>query len=342
MVLVTFMGSCKNIAKMKMIVTGGAGFIGSNFVRHIIQKYPNYNLVNVDKLTYAGNKDNLSGLDGLGNYRFVQEDICNKSAMSEIIGEGDIVVNFAAESHVDNSILDPGIFIKTNVLGVQNLLDVARNNKAKLFVQISTDEVYGSLRFDQESSVEHHNLNPSSPYSASKAAADLLCLANVKTFGQPVIITRSSNNFGPYQFPEKVIPLFVTNLLRGKKVPLYGEGKNVRDWIHVLDNCEAIDFVIHVGKVGEIYNIGGGTEVTNIELTNIILSEMGKDSGFIERVKDRAGHDLRYSLDSSKIKLIGWAPKYNFTEALKQTIDWYTNNESWWAPLKNIQGRRTS
>ena len=206
MVLVTFMGSCKNIAKMKMIVTGGAGFIGSNFVRHIIQKYPNYNLVNVDKLTYAGNKDNLSGLDGLGNYRFVQEDICNKSAMSEIIGEGDIVVNFAAESHVDNSILDPGIFIKTNVLGVQNLLDVARNNKAKLFVQISTDEVYGSLRFDQESSVEHHNLNPSSPYSASKAAADLLCLANVKTFGQPVIITRSSNNFGPYQFPEKVIP----------------------------------------------------------------------------------------------------------------------------------------
>jgi dTDP-glucose 4,6-dehydratase len=327
---------------MKVIVTGGSGFIGSNFLRYMVYKYPKYNFVNIDKLTYAGNKRSLSDIAGKENYQFVEGDICDKNMMGGLIVEGDIIVNFAAESHVDNSILDPGIFIKTNILGVQTILDAAREKKAKLFVQISTDEVYGSLGLEQESSKEHHNLIPSSPYSASKAAGDLLCLANVRTFGQPIIVTRSSNNFGPYQFPEKVIPLFVTNLIKEKKVPLYGEGKNVRDWIYVLDNCEAIDFIIHNGNVGEIYNIGGGKELTNIDLTKSILEGMGKDDSFIEKVEDRLGHDFRYSLDSSKIGELGWKPRFRFEEALKKTIDWYLNNSMWWTPLKEMSGRRTS
>jgi dTDP-glucose 4,6-dehydratase len=327
---------------MKVIVTGGSGFIGSNFLRYMVYKYPKYNFVNIDKLTYAGNKRSLSDIAGKENYQFVEGDICDKNMMGGLIVEGDIIVNFAAESHVDNSILDPGIFIKTNILGVQTILDAAREKKAKLFVQISTDEVYGSLGLEQESSKEHHNLIPSSPYSASKAAGDLLCLANVRTFGQPIIVTRSSNNFGPYQFPEKVIPLFVTNLIKEKKVPLYGEGKNVRDWIYVLDNCEAIDFIIHNGNGGEIYNIGGGKELTNIDLTKLILESMGRDYSFIERVEDRIGHDFRYSLDSSKIGELGWKPRFRFEEALKKTIDWYLNNSMWWTPLKEMSGRRTS
>ncbi len=325
---------------MRILITGGSGFIGSNFIRYMSGKYPSYELINFDKLTYSGNINNLSGLDNK-NYKFIKGDICDKELLREVIKEGDVVVNFAAETHVDNSILDPGIFVMTNVLGVQSLLDVTRERKAKLFVQISTDEVYGSLDFSQKSSLEHHPLNPSSPYSASKAAAEMLCLACIKTFNQPIVITRSSNNFGPYQFPEKIIPLFVTNLLDGKKVPLYGDGRNIRDWIYVLDNCEAIDFVIHKGEPGEIYNVGGGNEIPNRELTKKILKEVGKGESFIELVEDRLGHDLRYSLDSSKINSLGWRPRFEFDKALKDTIEWYKNNKNWWEPLKYGSGRRT-
>ncbi|MCH7568280.1 MAG: dTDP-glucose 4,6-dehydratase [Nanoarchaeota archaeon] len=327
---------------MRIVVTGGSGFIGSNFLRFMIEKYPEYGFVNIDKLTYSGNKENLFDLENKENYQFFQEDICDRKAIGNILKEGDVLVNFAAESHVDNSILNPGIFIQTNVLGTQSLLDTAREKKAKLFIQISTDEVYGSLGFDQESSSEDHLLVPSSPYSASKAAAELLCVACMKTFNQPIIITRSSNNFGPYQFPEKVIPLFVTNLLKDKKVPLYGEGKNVRDWIYVQDNCEAIDFIIHKGNVGEIYNIGGSNELQNIELTKEILKQMGKDESHIEHVEDRLGHDLRYSVNTKKIEDLGWKPRFDFQGALAESIEWYKNNESWWGPLKNTPNRRTS
>ncbi len=330
-----------SLGNQKVIVTGGCGFIGSNFLRYMAGKYPNYEFVNVDKLTYSGNRKSVIELENRANYQFIQEDICNYSEMEKIITPGSIVVNFAAESHVDNSINDPFIFTKTNVLGVHTLLEIARKNNAMLFVQISTDEIYGSLNFNSESSKEHHSFNPSSPYSASKAAAEMLCLGNIKTFKQPIIITRSSNNFGPYQFPEKVIPLFVTNLMEGLKVPLYGTGKNVRDWIYVQDNAEAIDFVIHNGKAGEIYNIGGGNEIQNIELTKTILSHMGKDESFINYVEDRLGHDLRYSLDCTKLKSLGWKPKLNFSEAIKHTIEWYKANAEWWTPLKNTEGKRT-
>ncbi len=327
--------------KRRFIVTGGAGFIGSNFLRHMIGKYKGCEFVNIDKLTYSGNKNNLKDFEGRKNYEFVLADICDVEKIQGVIREGDIIVNFAAESHVDNSILDPGSFVRANVLGTQILLEAARKKNAKLFVQISTDEVYGSLRFDSKSSSEGDVMKPSSPYSASKAAAELLCLANYKTFKQPVIITRSSNNFGPYQFPEKVIPLFVTNLIEGEKVPLYGTGKNIRDWIYVLDNCEAIDFIIHNGKTGEAYNIGGGNEITNLELTNRIISAMGKGEDSIEYVQDRAGHDLRYSLDCTKINLLGWRPRFNFETALGETLEWYKNNSEWWKELKNTAGKRT-
>jgi dTDP-glucose 4,6-dehydratase len=326
----------------RVVVTGGAGFIGSNFLRHMISKYPGYHFINIDKLTYSGNESSLSDLKNKPNYQFIQEDIVNFDRMKDIIRDGDIIVNFAAESHVDNSIKEPHIFTKTNILGAHSLLEAARQNNAKLFIQISTDEVYGSLGFDSESSKEHHILNPSSPYSASKAAAEMICLGNSVTFKQPIIITRSSNNFGPYQFPEKVIPLFVTNLIEGKKVPLYGSGKNVRDWIHVQDNCEAVDFLMHQGAPGEIYNIGGGNEVPNLDLTNSIIKRMEKDKSSIEYVEDRKGHDLRYSLDTSKLHALGWQPKHSFEEALSLTIDWYKNNPAWWDPLKRISGKRTS
>ncbi|MEK6818537.1 MAG: dTDP-glucose 4,6-dehydratase [Nanoarchaeota archaeon] len=328
--------------KERIIVTGGAGFIGSNFINYMVKKYADYLFINVDKLTYSGNLNNLKELEYAKNYQFIKADICESEEMSEILKEGDILVNFAAESHVDNSLLDPYIFIKTNVVGTQNLLDISRKSKVKKFIQISTDEVYGSLSFDAQSSKENHILKPSSPYSASKAAAEMLCLAAVHTHNQFITITRSSNNFGPYQFPEKVIPLFVTNLILGKKVPLYGSGKNVRDWLFVLDNCEAIDMIIHKGNSGEVYNIGGGNEVQNIDLTNKILIKMGKDHSSIEYVEDRKGHDLRYSIDCLKIKSLGWTPKHNFDSALEKTINWYKENVWWWEPLKNTKGKRTS
>jgi len=321
----------------RIIVTGGCGFIGSNFLHHMVEKYPNYIFVNIDKLTYSGNLENVKELEGKQNYSFVQEDIINKEKISKIIQEGDIIVNFAAESHVDNSIFNSEIFVKTNVLGTQNLLDIAREKKVKLFIQISTDEVYGSLNFYDNPSLEEDKLNPSSPYSSSKAAAEMFCLSNIRTFNQPIIITRSSNNFGPKQFTEKIIPLFVTNLIEGKRVPLYGEGKNIRDWIYVLDNCEAIDFLIHKGIPGNIYNIGGDNEIQNIDLVKKILSGMNKEEFYIDYVKDRLGHDLRYGLNCSKIKNLGWRPRFNFNDALKETINWYENNGQWWRPLKNVK-----
>jgi len=329
------------MGKGRIVVTGGAGFIGSNFLHQMAAKHPNYEFIILDKLTYSGNRNNIKALEKQDNFKFLQIDICDPK-ISSIIKEEDIIVHFAAESHVDNSLLDPHLFIRTNVLGTQNLLDIARKNKAKLFLHVSTDEVYGSLGFDAPSSKEDDLLKPSSPYSASKAAAEMMCIASMHTYNQPIIIIRSSNNYGPYQFPEKVIPLFVTNLIQGKKVPLYGTGKNVRDWLYVTDNCEAIDYVIHNGKIGETYNIGCGNEISNLTLTKTILEAMEKDESYIEYVSDRKGHDLRYSLDCSKIHNLGWKPRHSFAQALKDTINWYKQNKLWWEPLKNTPGKRTS
>ncbi|MBM3233183.1 dTDP-glucose 4,6-dehydratase [Candidatus Pacearchaeota archaeon] len=318
----------------KILVTGGAGFIGSNFLKMMVQKYPGYQFVNVDALTYSGNLNNLKDVEGKPNYKFFHAKIDDRELMERLIDENTVVVNFAAESHVDRSISAGDRFLKSNTEGTFIILEAARKKKALLFVQISTDEVYGSLTFDQPSSKEGDSFYPSSPYSASKAAAEMFCLSNVKTHKQPIIITRSSNNFGPYQFPEKIIPLFITNLIQGKRVPVYGTGKNIRDWIFVLDNCEALDFVIHKGNVGEIYNIGGGNEINNMDLTRAILNGTGLGGEMIEYVADRPGHDLRYSLDSSKIKSLGWQPRFKFEEALLQTINWYKDNPQWWMPLK--------
>jgi dTDP-glucose 4,6-dehydratase len=324
----------ENRNKTKVIVTGGAGFIGSNFLHYMIDKYSDYDFIVVDKLTYAGNIKNLTSIANRPNFRFEWIDINDKNKMNELVDENTIIVNFAAESHVDNSISGPMIFTHTNVTGTHALLEVARHKKVKLFIQISTDEVYGSLSFEAQSSKESDLLKPSSPYSASKAGAEMLCFAYMHTFKMPIIITRSSNNFGPYQYPEKVIPLFVTNLIESKKVPLYGTGKNVRDWIYVEDNCEAIDFVMHKGKIGEVYNIGGENEIQNVQLTENILKMMGFGKEMIEYVEDRLGHDLRYSLDSNKIKELGWKPRHDFEEALQKTVKWYKENETFWRPLK--------
>jgi dTDP-glucose 4,6-dehydratase len=268
-------------------------------------------------------------------YKFIKGDICDGVLLDKIFRKEKpgFVVNFAAESHVDRSILDPAIFLKTNIVGVQVLLDVAKKYKIKKFEHISTDEVYGSI--NKGKFKETDVLLPNSPYAASKAAADLLARSYYKTFNLPVLITRSSNNFGPYQYPEKLIPLFITNLLENKKVPLYGKGLNVRDWIYVLDNCAGIDFVLHKGKLGEIYNIGGGNEKSNLDITKIILKELKKDFSFVKYVKDRPGHDFRYALDASKIKKLGWSPKYNFEKAIKETIEWYKNNTLWWKKIKS-------
>lgn len=317
---------------MKILVTGGAGFIGSNFVRMMLQKYKDIELINIDKLTYAGNLENLKDVEKNKNYKFIMGDICDSKLVNNITMGIDIIFNFAAESHVDRSINDPFVFTKSNVLGTHTLLEAVRKNNVKKFIQISTDEVYGSIK--KGSFKEADNLNPSSPYSSSKASADLLCLSYVTTFDMPIIITRSTNNFGPYQYPEKIIPLFITNLMEGKKVPLYGDGLNVRDWIYVVDNCEAIWFVAEKGEIGEIYNIGGGNELPNIEITKLILKEMSKDKSWIEYVKDRLGHDRRYSLDCTKIHKLGWKPKFDFENAIKETIEWYKNNIDWWKKLK--------
>ncbi|MFA7074583.1 MAG: dTDP-glucose 4,6-dehydratase [Endomicrobiaceae bacterium] len=319
-----------------ILVTGGAGFIGSNFVRYMINKY-DYKIVNLDLLTYAGNISSLNDVKDKEKYRFVQGDICDSILVDAIVAEEciDVIVNFAAESHVDRSITNPDVFVRTNVLGTQNLLEIAKKYKINKFFQISTDEVYGSLGATGYFT-EDTPLSPNSPYSASKAGADLLVLAYYHTFGLNVNITRCSNNYGPYQFPEKLIPLFITNAMDDKQVPLYGDGLNVRDWLFVEDHCSAIDTVLHNGKSGEIYNIGGNNEKTNKYITDTILDYMKKDSSLIKYVQDRLGHDRRYAIDASKIKKdLGWQPQYNFEEAVVKTIQWYLDNKSWWQPLKN-------
>ena len=307
---------------MKLLVTGGAGFIGSCFIRHIFQKYPEYMIINLDALTYCGNLENLSDIK-TPNYSFIKGSICDKKLVSEIVKEVDCVINFAAETHVDNSINNPEIFIETNVKGTLNLLEAAKNAKTERFLQVSTDEVYGSLG-KEGYFYETSPLAPNSPYSASKAGADLLVRAYYETYGLPVLITRCSNNYGPYQYPEKLIPFFITKLLRGEKVPIYGDGLNVRDWLYVYDHCEAIDIVLHKGRVGEVYNIGGHNEKTNLEITKIILKEMGKDESYIDFVKDRPGHDRRYAIASDKINSeLGWKPSVTFEEGIRKTIHWY-------------------
>jgi len=318
---------------VKILVTGGCGFIGSNFIKHMLKKHPAYKIVNLDKLTYCGNRDNLRDIEKDPRYAFIKGDICDRKVVDKAINGCDVVINFAAESHVDRSIEDASAFIRTNIQGVYALLESAKKHNIKRFIQISTDEVYGSIR--KGSFKETSLLHPNSPYSAAKAGGDHLALAYYTTFKLPVIVTRSSNNFGPYQYPEKVIPLFITNLLGNKKVPLYGDGMNVRDWLYVFDNCSAIDLILHKGKIGEIYNIGGSFEIPNIELTNIILKLLGKTDKMINYVSDRMGHDRRYSLDSTKIKKLGWQPSKDFNTDIKETINWYKNNESWWAPLKD-------
>jgi dTDP-glucose 4,6-dehydratase len=315
----------------RLLVTGGAGFIGSNFIRLMLGKYPDYKITNLDKLTYCGNLENLKDVENNKNYSFVKGDIADGALAAKLVKDCDVVINFAAESHVDRSINDPSEFLRTNIFGTYTLLEAAKKAGTKLFVQISTDEVYGSI--EKGAFKEDDPLKPNSPYSSTKAGADLLARSYFVTFKMPIIITRSSNNFGPYQYPEKVIPLFITNLMAGKKVPLYGDGMNVRDWLYVVDNCEGIDTVMHRGRPGEVYNIGGGTEITNLELTRTLLDITGKDKSHIEYVKDRLGHDRRYALDISKAEKLGWRPRHNFKDAIRLTAEWYKNNEAWWNKL---------
>jgi len=318
-----------------LLITGGAGFIGSNFIHYIARKYPEYRIINLDKLTYAGNLENLRDIEDNPNYKFIKGDIANRKLVGEIFNYNkiDAIINFAAESHVDRSIEDPGVFIRTDIYGTYVLLEAARKYNSKIFLQISTDEVYGSI--EDGSFAEDDALKPSSPYSASKAGAEMIVRSFFKTFGTPIIITRTTNNFGPYQYPEKIIPLFVTNLIDDIKVPLYGDGMNVRDWIYVDDNCGALDLVLHKGRVGEIYNIGAGNEKPNIWITKKIIEILGKSEDVIEPVADRLGHDRRYSVDCTKLKKdLGWETQYDFEEALGKTIRWYMDNQNWWRPLK--------
>ena len=320
---------------MRMLVTGGAGFIGSNFIRFLLNDRSDTEIVvNLDKLTYAGNLENLKDIAGNPAYRFIRGDICDGELVSRILDEFDIdtVVHFAAESHVDRSISEGLSFVTTNVTGTCSLLEAARKGGISRFIHVSTDEVYGSIR--KGSFSETDPLNPSSPYSASKAGSDLLALSYFTTHHVPVIVTRCTNNFGPFQYPEKLIPLFTTNLIEGKKVPVYGSGMNVRDWIYVLDHCRAIACILKKGIPGEIYNIGGGTELTNLEITRKILEQLGKDETSIQYVGDRKGHDFRYSLSSDKLHSLGWQPRFTFDEALEHTIRWYKEQEWWWRKLK--------
>ncbi|MFC1807645.1 dTDP-glucose 4,6-dehydratase [Candidatus Omnitrophota bacterium] len=315
-----------------LLVTGGAGFIGSNFIRHILNNHPDYKIINFDKLTYCGNLNNLKDVQESKNYKFIKADICDQRAVESAIKRSDFVVNFAAQTHVDRSIKNSSEFLRTNIEGLRVLLDAARKYSIKRFIHISTDEVYGDVK--RGYSDEDDMLLPNSPYAASKAAADLLCRSYYITYKFPVIITRSSNNFGPYQYPEKAMPLFITNGLDDKKLPIYGDGKNVRDWIYVVDNCAGIDLVLRKGRLGQIYNIGGGNYLNNIKITKDILNILRKDKKFLSFVTDRPGHDRRYALDSSKVRSLGWEPEYDFKKALRLTIEWYMNNGWWWKPLK--------
>ncbi len=315
-----------------ILVTGGAGFIGSNFVRYMVNKYPQYRIIVLDALTYAGNRENLADLEGKLNYFFYHGDIRDARVVDNLVSNVDTIINFAAETHVDRSILAADSFIQTDVVGTFTLLEAARKYNIERYIQISTDEVYGSV--EEGSFTEESPLKPNSPYSASKASGDLLVRSYFKTYGVPAIITRSSNNFGPYQYPEKLIPLFITNALQDQPLPLYGDGKNVRDWIYVLDNCEAIDVVLHHGEPGEIYNIGAGNELQNIQITEMILDKSNKPRSLIKPVPDRPGHDRRYSLRCDKIRALGWEPRHQFEEALDATIQWYIEHEDWWRRIK--------
>ncbi|NCU17683.1 dTDP-glucose 4,6-dehydratase [Pallidibacillus pasinlerensis] len=322
---------------MNIFVTGGAGFIGSNFIHYMLDKYPNYKIINYDLLTYAGNLENLKDVEDNPNYVFVKGDITNRELIDHIVKTHniDVIVNFAAESHVDRSITQPDVFVKTNVLGTQVLLDVAKENKIEKFVQISTDEVYGTLG-ETGYFTEETPLASNSPYSSSKAGADLLVRAYHETYGMNVNITRCSNNYGPYQFPEKLIPLMVTNAMEGKELPIYGDGKNVRDWLHVKDHSSAVDLVIHKGKPGEVYNIGGHNERTNNEIVHLIVEKLGAPKSLIKYVEDRLGHDRRYAIDPTKIMTeLGWKPEYTFDTGIEETIQWYIQNQDWWKNIKN-------
>ncbi|BAZ99769.1 MULTISPECIES: dTDP-glucose 4,6-dehydratase [Methanothermobacter] len=317
----------------KILVTGGAGFIGSNFIRYMLQEHP-YHIINLDALTYCGNLENLRGVEDDPRYTFVRGSITDRKLVDGIIKDVDAVINFAAESHVDRSIEDPEIFIRTNILGTQTLLEASRKHGVERFIQISTDEVYGSA--EKGYFTEETPLAPNSPYSASKASADLMVRAYHRTYGLPVNITRCSNNYGPYQFPEKLIPLMITNALENKPLPVYGDGMNVRDWIHVLDHCRAVDLVLHRGRVGEVYNIGGNSERRNIEIVELIVRELGRDESLIRFVEDRPGHDRRYAIDASKIRNeLGWKPLYSFEEGIRETIRWYIDNRDWWENIKS-------
>jgi dTDP-glucose 4,6-dehydratase len=320
---------------MKLLITGGCGFIGSNFIHYILNKYKDYQIINLDALTYAGNLENLKDIENDSRYKFVKGDIADKNIVDELMKDCDIVVHFAAESHVDRSILDSSAFIHTNIIGTHNLLECARKYNRR-FHHVSTDEVFGSLELNWPSFTEKTPYDPRSPYSASKAASDHLVRAYFHTYNLPITISNCSNNYGPYHFPEKFIPLAITNLLEGKKIPIYGTGENVRDWLYVKDHCEAIDVIIHNGKIGETYCIGGDSEKTNKEIALKILEIMGKTQEEIEYVTDRPGHDKRYSIDFSKIKeKLEWQPKIDFIDGIKKTIEWYQNNESWWKSIKS-------
>ncbi|VBB09326.1 gdp-mannose 4 6 dehydratase [Lucifera butyrica] len=320
----------------RILITGGAGFIGSNFVRHMLAAHPDYEIINLDALTYAGNLENLQDISKNPHYAFVKGDITDGGAVNAVISQGvEAIVNFAAESHVDRSIEDPSIFVKTNVLGTQVLLDEARKNGVKKYLQVSTDEVYGALGPEGLFS-ETTPLAPNSPYSASKTGADLLVRAYHETYGLNVNITRCSNNYGPYHFPEKLIPLVITNVLEGKEIPVYGDGLQIRDWLHVADHCRAIDLVLHESRSGEVYNIGGNNERTNIHIVKTILQELGKPESLIKYVKDRPGHDRRYAIDATKIRTeLGWQPEYTFETGIRDTVKWYLENKAWWQNVKS-------
>lgn len=325
---------------MKIIVTGGAGFIGSNFIFYMLKKYADYRIVCVDKLTYAGNLSTLEPVMNKPNFRFVKADICDRETIYNLFEEEhpDIVVNFAAESHVDRSIQNPEIFLQTNIIGTAVLMDACRKYGISRYHQVSTDEVYGDLPIDRPDLffTENTSIHSNSPYSSSKASADLLVQAYFNTYKLPISISRCSNNYGPYHFPEKLIPLMIVNALNNKPLPVYGEGINVRDWLYVQDHCNAIDLIIHKGKEGEIYNVGGHNEMKNIDIVKLICKELNKPESLIVHVQDRKGHDLRYAIDPTKInKELGWLPETKFADGIKKTIDWYINNQSWWQPIIN-------
>ena len=323
---------------MKIIVTGGAGFIGGNFVHHMVNKYPDYEIINLDLLTYAGNLETLKPVEDKPNYKFIKGDIADRKFIFDLFEKEkpDVIVNFAAESHVDRSITDPESFVRTNVMGTTTLLDACREFGIKRYHQVSTDEVYGDLPLDRPDLffTEETPIHTSSPYSSSKAGADLLVLAYHRTYGLPVTISRCSNNYGPYHFPEKLIPLMIANALADKPLPVYGEGLNVRDWLYVEDHCRAIDLIIHNGRVGEVYNVGGHNEMKNIDIVKIICKELGKPESLITHVTDRKGHDMRYAIDPTKIhNELGWLPETKFEDGIKKTIQWYLDNKEWWETI---------